>query len=176
MGVIDQPRQEYTPSDAERFLEDYHDYVFKEGKLLGDFDNMYRYAKGIPWNQDQQCQRWYTEVGMLTLRDKTPYESILEIGCGLGYIEAKLREFVIDGSSVSEALDVRAESINKAQRLHPGIGFYVDKISQESFRPRRQYDLVVAKEVFRYFCDHLEIVVRNVDACVKPKGLLHIRQ
>lgn len=158
------------------FPEDYHEYVFKDGKLVGDFDNMYRHAKGIPWNQDQHCDRWYTEVGMLMLKDKAPYESILEIGCGLGYIAAKLKEFVSRDDSVIEAFDISEEAIRKAKNLHAGITFYVDNISLDSFQPRRQYDLVVAKDVIWYVFDQMESVIRNIDACVKPKGLLYIGQ
>jgi hypothetical protein len=33
---------------------DYHDYVFKNGKFIGKFDEMYQYSENIPWNQDQQ--------------------------------------------------------------------------------------------------------------------------
>jgi hypothetical protein len=33
---------------------DYHQYVFREGKLIGDFEAMYRNSKAIPRHQDKQ--------------------------------------------------------------------------------------------------------------------------
>ncbi len=63
---------------------DYHDYVFRNGRLLGDFDNMYRQATSVPWGQDVLFKRWYSQVGLAMVRECGPYGWILEIGCGLG--------------------------------------------------------------------------------------------
>ncbi len=158
------------------FPEDYHEYVFKDGKLVGDFDNMYRHAKEIPWHQDKHCDRWYTEIGMLMLKDKAPYESILEIGCGLGYISAKLQALLKDDSTGLDAFDVSGEAVRKAQSLHQCIQFYTDNISRKTFKPKRRYDLVVVKEVFWYVSEHMGLVIRNINDCVKPGGLLYIGQ
>jgi len=38
-----------------KFPTDYHDdYVFKDGKLVGDFEGMCRHSSDIPWRQDAQ--------------------------------------------------------------------------------------------------------------------------
>ena len=34
--------------------DDYHDFVIKDGKLIGEFDLMYKKSKDIPWHQDKQ--------------------------------------------------------------------------------------------------------------------------
>jgi SAM-dependent methyltransferase len=162
------------------FSEDYHDYVFRQGRLLGDFDNMYRHAKGVPWDQDTRCDHWYTEVGAVMLRAQAPYSAILEIGCGLGFFAAKLKQLPAQGRAraniLIDAFDVSPEGISKAKRLHQGIGFYVDDITKSTFCPKRQYDLVVLKEIFWYVFGHMKTVVRNVSACVKPSGFLYIGQ
>jgi SAM-dependent methyltransferase len=173
MGDFDQNAGQRTGREYPR---DYHDYVFRDGKLIGDFDNMYRHAKGIPWDQDKHCDRWYAEVGMLMLKDQAPYDTILEIGCGLGFFAAKLKKISRRGTGKVEAFDVSRNAIEKARRLHPGIKFYVDNVSDGSFRPRHQYDLVVVKDVFWYVFEHMQTAIRNIDACVKPKGLLYIGQ
>lgn len=165
--------QKSAESRQGEFPEDYHDYVFKDGKLIGDFDNMYRYAKRVPWDQDERCHHWYAEVGMLMLKERAPYETVLEIGCGLGYIAAKLKQFA---KCSIDAFDVSEEAIRKARNLHPGIGFYVDNIAQASFHPQRQYDLVVVRDVFWYVFAHMATVVRNINICVKPHGFLYISQ
>lgn len=33
---------------------DYHDYVIKEGKLIGEFEQMYQKSDGVPWHQNEQ--------------------------------------------------------------------------------------------------------------------------
>ena len=158
------------------FPDDYHDYVFRDGKLIGDFDNMYRYAGQVPWEQDTRCDRWDTEVGMLMLADRGPYQAILEVGCGLGYIAAKLKNLTVSDGGVVDAFDVSPEAIRRAKALHPRVRYYVDNIAEKSFRPQRQYDLVVVKDVFWYVFERMARVVRNISDCVKPGGLLYVGQ
>lgn len=152
---------------------DYHDYVFQNGRLLGDFDGMYRKSTAVPWGQDTASRRWYTQVGFTMVRECGPYGWVLEIGCGLGYIASQIRGQQTAGI---EAFDVSPTAITEASRLHSGIGFFVDDIAADSFRPRRPYDLVVACDLFWYVFPKLETVVRNIETCVKPGGHLYIRQ
>lgn len=177
MGVIAKvPRATGQRTPPRRWPTQYHDYVFRDGKLIGDFDNMYRYAKSTPWDQDTRCQRWYTQVGMLMVKEHAPYGSILEIGCGLGYIVTQLRRFVTPGTGIVEAFDVSPEAVRKARRLHRGIKFYVDDITQPAFRPTRQYALVIVRDLVWYVFPHLKTVLTNINACVKPRGWLYVCQ
>jgi|TARA_B100000315_G_scaffold178802_1_gene167474 hypothetical protein len=34
--------------------DDYHDYVIKDGRLIGEFEQMYKNSRDIPWHQDRQ--------------------------------------------------------------------------------------------------------------------------
>jgi hypothetical protein len=36
---------------------DYHDYVFREGRLAGEFEEMYRNSAIAPWHQNEQ-ENW----------------------------------------------------------------------------------------------------------------------
>ena len=122
------------------FPEDYHDYVFKGGKLVGDFDNMYRFAAEVPWHQDKGSESWSSEVGMLMLKDRAPFDTILEIACGLGYISSKLRQLSSQKDSTLDAFDVSPEVFLKARGPHSEIGFYVDDIARTTFHPSQQVD------------------------------------
>ena len=151
---------------------DYHDYVFRDGRLVGDFDNMYRYSKDVPWNQDKHCRHWYTGVGMVMLKEYAPYDRVLEIGCGLGYISTRLKKLA---QSV-DAFDVSPVAVKAAKKRHKGIQFYVADISSTAFRPRKKYNLVVIRDVFWYLFPKMETVIRNINACVVNDGLLYIAQ
>ena len=165
---MSEERKEQRP-----FPADYHDYVIKDGKLTGDFENMYRYSEEIPWHQDTCCNHWSAQVGMLMLQHHSPYDTILEIGCGLGYIAARLKNFAKENI---DAFDISPEAIRKARNFHPGIQFYVDDISQASFQPKQRYDLVVVRDIFWYVFPQMEVVVRNINACIKPQGFFFISQ
>ncbi|HPO90724.1 MAG TPA: class I SAM-dependent methyltransferase [Victivallales bacterium] len=151
---------------------DYHDYVFKNGKLVGDFEGMYRYSAVTPWHQDRTANEWYTEIAIVMLKEKAPYNKILEIGCGLGYFAKKLKRM---GKDI-DAFDISATAIKKAKTLHKGIHFYIDDITKKSFNPLRRYDLVVAKDIFWYVFPELEDVFANIKKCIKPKKFLFVSQ
>ena len=155
--------------------KDFHTYVFRSGKFIGDFDNMYRYSEGIPWEQDIRCNQWFSEVGMLMLKEQAPYDSILELACGLGYVGTKLKTLAGESGSV-DAFDISPLAIEKARRIHPGIHFYVDDITQPSFTPRRSYNLVVLKDSFFYLLRDIPTLVRNINRCVGTGGYLYICQ
>lgn len=155
------------------YPEDYHDYVFKDGKLVGDFDNMYRHSQQVPWEQDKRYARWYAQVGLLMLRERAPFESVLEIGCGLGYIATQLKDL---SANQTHAFDISSEAIRRARELHPGIDFYVDDACNPDFRPLQQYQLVVVRDLFWYVFRHMACVIENINQCVAPGGYLYIGQ
>lgn len=158
------------------YPEDYHDYVIKDGKLVGAFDEMYRFAKDVPWGQDERCNHWYSEAGLLMVRDEGPFDSILEIGCGLGYITDKLRGIAASENAVVHGFDISAEAARKASQIHRGIEFWADDITRPDFAPRREYDLVVIRDVFWYIFESMERVVAHVAKSVKRGGRLYVSQ
>jgi len=82
---------------------------------------MYRYARGVPWQQDVRCDHWPAEAGVAMLKAHAPYGAILEIGCGLGYIAAKLKALLRrPRRGRLEAFDVSPTAIRRARRLHAG--------------------------------------------------------
>lgn len=175
-GVPFPPAPDPRQPERQLFLEDYDHYVFKEGRLVGDFDNMYRYSKRVPWDQDTRCNHWTAQVGLEMLEVSAPYGSILEIGCGLGYITNKLKGLSKRRGGTVEAFDVSPDAIRKARRLHPGIRFYEDNILRPGFKPRRPCQLVVVREMFWYVYPQMELAVRNILSCLAPGGLLYIGQ
>lgn len=155
---------------------DYHDYVFRDGKLIGDFEGMYRHADGAPWEQDVRSRQWHAAVGLAMLKEQAPYGAILEIGCGLGFIAAQVGEEMGGPGAVVEAFDVSATAVRRARRLHSGVMFYTDDIMRKGFRPRRTYDLVILRDVLWYVCQRMPVIVDHIGRCVKPGGLLYVAQ
>ena len=41
-------------SSREIKSDDYRDYVIKDGRLIGEFEQMYKNSRDIPWHQDTQ--------------------------------------------------------------------------------------------------------------------------
>ena len=64
---------------------DYHDYIFREGKLIGEFEEMYRNSSTTPWHQDEQ-ENWIdVRLKKEILQDLGRFHQIHDFGCGTGH-------------------------------------------------------------------------------------------
>ncbi len=102
---------------AEINSEDYHDYVFQNGELLGEFDQMYQKAMAIPWHQDEAANEFDVQVVKLFLSLRSPYPTILDVGCGLGYFANELTRF---GGEVY-GVDISPTAIAGLKQRFPNI-------------------------------------------------------
>ena len=64
---------------------DYHDYVIKGGKLIGEFEQMYQKSVGIPWHQNEMEALTDVRLSIELLRSSGPVGKVIDYGCGLGY-------------------------------------------------------------------------------------------
>lgn len=157
---------------------DYHDYVFKDGKLVGRFDDMYKYSKEIPWHQDNTSYSIFSNIDIIILQ-QYQYQSICEIGCGLGYISNRLNKELSSkdgGKPKVTGIDTSQTAINKAKILFPEIRFVHGDVLKERPFPREYFDLVVIKEVFWYICHNLTQFLQNVTAMIKEDGFIYVSQ
>lgn len=177
---------------------DYHDYVFKDGKLIGKFEEMYQYSLEIPWHQDKTAYSVFSDIDIAILR-QFKYDSICEIGCGLGHFSNRLykelRSNINKLSAMSDELsamgpkvtgiDVSQTAINKAKNLFPEISFIAADLANENpfnLSPTSDelsafsFNLVVVKEVLWYVCNDLKLFIQNVLSMIKKDGFLYISQ
>ena len=150
---------------------DYHDFVIKDGKLIGQFEQMYRKSSEIPWHQDKEAGSIYANIIMDLAKTKEPYSRILDIGCGLGYFTDRLRAF---GGVVG--IDVSPAAIEKAKELFPANEFAVVDIADkaDSFPGENKglFDLVILKEVMWYILPRIDLALDAIDAILKDGGYL----
>jgi len=153
--------------------KDYHDYVFKNGVLIGEFDQMYQKSKGIPWNQDKASEQWFNKISLAIIKralDDPCVKSIHEIGCGLGYCISNFRNkgYELSGSDISKV------AIFEAKRKFSKINFVVDDIRVPKKRPC--YDLVLINALFWYVFPQLKNVLKNIDSMVHKGGYVFIAE
>ena len=74
--------------------KDYHDYVIKDRKLIGEFEQMYKKSKEIPWHQDEEAYAIYSNFIIEMMESiNEQYNNILDIGCGLGFFAKRLKDW-----------------------------------------------------------------------------------
>ncbi|MCH4903847.1 hypothetical protein GSN00_05465 [Cylindrospermopsis raciborskii CHAB3438] len=154
---------------------DYHDYVFRDGKLVGEFEEMYRYSATVPWHQDEQ-ENWI-DVGLTRemLKDFGPYHEIHDLGCGMGhYLELIKRDFLLpDGKGYG--YDLSATACNLARNLFPNSEFAVLDLT-ENREQRTENRLFMIRGTLWYVFPKLANVIENIFDLMKVKDHLLVVQ
>ena len=103
--------------------KDYHDYVFRDGKLVGEFEAMYRNSEGVPWHQDEQ-ENWVdVRLTREMLHNMKPYSEIHDLGCGLGNYLAIMRRTVGADTCQCFGYDISETACQKSRQAWPDFRF-----------------------------------------------------
>jgi SAM-dependent methyltransferase len=129
----------------------YQDYVFKSGKFVGHFEEMYRDSVDVPWHQDETAHAIFSDMCVTIIRHCQP-ASLLDVGCGLGYMAERFRREV-PGLSNVVGMDISATAAAEAAKMFPAVRFLAGEM--KSVRLDETFDVVVSKDVLWYVVDDL---------------------
>lgn len=157
------------------------DFVFKEinNKLIfvGDFEGFYQ-ATSDPWDQSAQSSMsdYYKasrERLCALLKPLNSVESVIEVGCGLGYVtnflSRQLHDKTVDGC------DISSTAVTRAKALFPHLCFTQIDITASDFKEKYnpvQYDVVVLNQLLWYILEDLPRVMENVSHLLTRQGFL----
>ena len=157
--------------------KDYHDYVIKDGKLVGEFEQMYQKSEGIPWQQDIDAQRLDVRIAIDMIRDLGRFDSICDIGCGLGYFLDAVYGEMGHCASLGIGCDVSSTACQKAREKFPYLLFTEQNLMDDGLRFTPVIaSLVTIRGVLWYVTPKLETAVMNVKRCVRDGGYLLVAQ
>lgn len=161
---------------------DYHDYVFRDGELVGDFERMYRNSTDVPWHQDRTAYEVGADIDISIMRTRR-YRTIRDVGCGLGYFTSRMfheLQSPTGGPPSVSGVDCSSTAIEDASARFPGIRFVVaDLLSGTRDDRRTRCDLVVARDVLWYVYKKLDYFLSRILAMVNGstgRGHIHITQ
>lgn len=155
---------------------DYHDYVFKEGKFVGKFEEMYKNSIEIPWHQDQTAYALFSDVDIVILK-KYHFSNILDLGCGMGFFTNRCRKELHDDSGNKPkvtGVDVSSTAINKAKNMFPEVKF-IDGDICDLFIDEK-FDLIICKEILWYLITKLDSILKKIKSLMKKGKYLYIPQ
>jgi hypothetical protein len=110
---------------------DYHDYVFRDGRLVGEFEEMYRNSSTLPWHQDEQANWMDVRLTKELIRDIGYLSEIHDLGCGTGhYLNLIAQEFSVPESR-RYGYDIAETACKKAAEGFPGCTFSVLDLTAE---------------------------------------------
>lgn len=132
-----------------QYSKDYHDYVFRDGRLVGDFDAMYRNSETIPWHQDEQKNWVDVRLTAEMMRDIGLYDEVHDLGCGLGYYLSIVKGILGSEQCKCFGYDISDTACAKAKNIWPDFNFsQFDLTALESKKPDTGYTDPNAKRLF----------------------------
>lgn len=143
------------------------------GTFRGKFEEMYRDIED-PWGCEAGCSSLNNRIFLdVVFNDRSHYERILDVGCGLGGLLDTIR--MRNGEGYVLGVDISQTAIHKAERRYPGIDFRCHDLLRDEL-PERNFDLVVLSEVLWYVLDDLPLFFERVSTMISSGGSLAIHQ
>lgn len=139
-------------------MERYQDYVIKDGKLIGKFEEMYQKFDD-PWHQKECLDYSYIRhVTNVSIR-KYEINSLLEVGCGLG----AFTNFMVKNNPLVnvEGIDVSETAIQKARISYPDINFKVGDLLEYSEK-KLDYDAILFSEIMWFILQDIDNIINNL--------------
>jgi len=162
--------------------DDYRDYVYNKGKLIGEFEDMYKNSKDIPWHQDKQDGWLDIKLTKDLLKSYGPFDYICDFGCGLGYYLNLINTGVGGKGCQLTGYDISQTCCVKGRKIFTDIKFSAfDLSSQDKELVREECEgkrLHLTRGVLLYFSDknQLNIAIEHMASVIKIDELLLVSQ
>lgn len=158
--------------------KDYHNYVIKNGKFIGAFEEMYQNIED-PWHHGDATAIQYDMALYLIKRYKICVKGgeILDLGCGKGTFTSRLKRKLPLTHVL--AVDIAPTATRKAREKygHLGIDFKVMDIQKSLRSIRKKFDLIVMSQLMWYILPNFKKVVNYLAGKnLKRGGYLLVNQ
>ena len=144
----------------------YHDLVIKDGKFIGEFEQLYSEFDD-PWMQSQQPNP-YARMASIIHMKKLGIKSVLECGCGLGYYADWIRR---ETGVIPKSVDVSETAIEKAKKIFPDLDFEVADITK-TLSDYKDLDAILFAEIIWYILPDLDQIFETMKAHFSGKTLI----
>lgn len=136
----------------------YQDYVIKDGKFIGKFEEMYQDFED-PWFQSEEAEISYSRNDTIHTIRRFGLKNVIEAGCGLGNFTSKLNRMCEETKITG--LDVSETAIRKARKRFPEVSFVRGSILDlDKLFDLKAYDGIIFAEILWYVLDDLDFVIQ----------------
>jgi hypothetical protein len=149
--------------------ETYHDYVIKDGKFIGQFDEMYSKFED-PWMQSQQPNRYSRQMAIMNIQ-RYGIKSVVEWGCGLGYYADWIHK---ETGIVCQSIDISETAIKNASEKFPHLNFKVGDIKNLSqLEDKQNIDCILLADITWMILQDLDYVNSELLKYFRGKYLIN---
>ena len=154
-------------------------HIFREGdhgklEFIGNFEALYQ-SESDPWFQSGTGEdiaayyAWSRQRLIAQLETLSP-TSILEVGCGLGYVTQELDQ-AFPHAHVA-GMDISHTAIHKAREIFPHPTFEQGNICSDTFQSSRHYDVVILSQILWYIIEAFPVALDNCSRLIGDGGHL----
>jgi len=157
---------------------DYHDYVFRNGKLIGEFEEMYKNSTVIPWHQDQQDNWIDVRLTKEIFNDIGSFDEIHDFGCGTGHYLGLMAKHLGSMNGNFFGYDISNTACKIAKKNFPSYHFSkldltLNAVKKSSLKLDR---LFMLRGTLWYVTPKIDFVVRNISNSMQGSDKLLIVQ
>jgi hypothetical protein len=149
-------------------MKKYQDYVIKDGKFIGRFEEMYRDFDD-PWVQTANEENASEKVAGLNVIKQLNLNTVVEFGSGLGVYTNQISKIYdnVVGIELSET------AIEKAKKRYPHLMFRQGEFPDFDYLLEAQPDCIVMAEITWYILPRLEEFLNFMKVKLPETWLLH---
>lgn len=149
--------------------KDYRDYVIKDGRFIGKFEEMYQNVDD-PWEHGEAKGPQYAIALHLLDRYNVKPKTILDIGCGKGAFTHRINKIFPDAKIY--AVDISETAIKKAKQTHgnENIEFGVMDINKSYNELNGKYDLIIMSQIMWYVLPQYKDIMAHLREQNLEKG------
>ncbi len=166
--------QQYETDAKTAFEELYLTVRNKEGRFYTDEEvaQLPSIDEGHPYYREWEMRKRSANRLMTYLQKKNKPLSILEIGCGNGWLSAKLAG--LKDTSVT-GIDANLPEIEQARRVFSDTGsrFIYGNFNVDAFDKHPMFDMIVFAASFQYF-PSAKLILQEAMQLLNPDGEVHI--
>jgi SAM-dependent methyltransferase len=155
---------------------DYRDYVIKNGKFIGAFEEMYQNIDD-PWCIGDAKDIQYDMILYLLEKYRIFPSRILDIGCGKGAFSSILKQKRPD--AVILGIDISPTAIKKAKEKYSrnGLSFQDIDICKTYTELDTKFDLIIMSQLVWYILPEFESIVNKlIGSNLSENGFFIINQ
>ena len=135
----------------------YQDYVIKDGKLVGEFEQMYQDFSD-PWDQTTREKDRTEKKIAIHLLSKIKAKKIIELGCGLGHYTNEISQAGFHTLGV----DISPTAIEKGKHTFPLCNFQVGDILDFDIYDQFGPDAIIMAEITWYVLEKLDLFLAHL--------------
>ncbi len=147
----------------------YQDYVIKDGKFVGEFEQMYKDFYD-PWKQNEREKFAPDKAVCIDFITAFRRKRTIEFGCGLGDFTQRISEV----SEQTLGVDISLTAIKKAESKHLGVDFKVSSFPDLALLRQFKPDCIVMAEITWFILDELDLFIAFLRSELPHTLLIHM--